>query len=164
MQRYTGGLRPTVCSTEEFLGNSFIVNGESRHSEGNSGLDMEKITTYVPLAARILIGLLFIVAGVGKLGDVGGFTGYLTSGGLPAALAWPTILLEILGGLALVIGFQTRIFAVLLAGFTLLAGLLYHFQPADQMQMTMFLKNLAIAGGLLMLFAHGAGAVAVDKR
>ena len=164
MQRYTGGLRPTVCSTEEFLGNSFIVNGASRHSEGNSGLDMEKITTYVPLAARILIGLLFIVAGVGKLGDVGGFTGYLTSGGLPAALAWPTILLEILGGLALVIGFQTRILAVLLAGFTLLAGLLYHFQPADQIQMTMFLKNLAIAGGLLMLFAHGAGAVAVDKR
>ena len=58
---------------------------------------MEKITTYVPLAARILIGLLFIVAGVAKLGDVASFTSYLTSGGLPAILTWPTILLEILG-------------------------------------------------------------------
>ena len=125
---------------------------------------MEKITTYVPLVARILIGLLFLVAGVGKLGDVAGFTGFLTSGGLPAFLAWPTIALEILGGVALIVGFQTRIFAVLLAGFTLLAALLYHFQPADQMQMTMFLKNLAIAGGLFLLFANGAGAMAVDKR
>ena len=125
---------------------------------------MEKITAYVPLVARILIGLLFVVAGVGKLGDVAGFTGYLTSGGLPGFLAWPTIALEILGGLALIVGFQARIAALLLAGFTLLAALLYHFQPADQMQMTMFLKNLAIAGGLFLLFANGAGALAVDKR
>lgn len=125
---------------------------------------MDKITTYVPLVARIFIGLLFVVAGFGKLGDVAGFTGYLTSGGLPAILAWPTIALELLGGIALIVGFQTRIVAVLLAGFTLLAALLYHFQPADQMQMTMFLKNLAIAGGLFLLFANGAGAVAVDKR
>ncbi len=125
---------------------------------------MDKITTYVPLVARILIGLLFVVAGLGKLGDVAGFTGYLTSGGLPAFLAWPTIALEILGGLALIVGFQTRIAAILLAGFTLLAALLFHFQPADQMQMTNFLKNLAIAGGLFLLFANGAGALAVDKR
>ncbi|MCF1709990.1 DoxX family protein [Tabrizicola sp. J26] len=125
---------------------------------------MEKITAYVPLVARILIGLLFVVAGVGKLGDVAGFTGYLTSGGLPGFLAWPTIALEILGGLALIVGFQARIAALLLAGFTLLAALLHHFQPADQMQMTMFLKNLAIAGGLFLLFANGAGALAVDKR
>jgi|APEBP8051073178_1049388.scaffolds.fasta_scaffold00020_285 putative oxidoreductase len=125
---------------------------------------MEKTTAYAPLIARILIGVLFVVAGVGKLGDVAGFTGYLTSGGLPAFLAWPTIALEVLGGLALILGYQTRIVALLLAGFTLLAALLYHFQPADQMQMTMFLKNLAITGGLLMLYAHGAGAVAIDKR
>jgi putative oxidoreductase len=125
---------------------------------------MEKTTAYAPLIARILIGVLFVVAGVGKLGDVAGFTGYLTSGGLPAFLAWPTIALEVLGGLALILGYQTRIVALLLAGFTLLAALLYHFQPADQMQMAMFLKNLAITGGLLMLYAHGAGAVAIDKR
>lgn len=124
---------------------------------------MTAVTIYGPLAARILIGILFLVAGAGKLADVAGFTGYLTSGGLPAFLAWPAIIFEIVLGLALIAGFQTRIFALLGAGFCVLAGLLYHFNLADQMQTTMLLKNLAIAGGLLMLAAHGAGRYAVDK-
>jgi putative oxidoreductase len=126
-------------------------------------LTMTSLTTFAPLVARILIGLLFIVAGAGKLGDVAGFTGYLTSGGLPAFLAWPAILFEIILGLALIAGFQTRLFALLGAGFCVVAGFLYHFAPADQMQMAMFLKNLAIAGGLLMVVAHGAGRYAIDK-
>jgi putative oxidoreductase len=121
-------------------------------------------TTYTTLAARVLLALLFIVAGLGKLGDVAGFTGYMVSGGIPAIFAWPTILLEVLGGLAILIGFQTRIAALALAGFTLLAAVLYHFVPADQMQMTMFLKNLAITGGLLLLAQHGAGKLSVDGR
>ena len=121
-------------------------------------------TTYTTLAARVLLALLFIVAGLGKLGDVAGFTGYMVSGGIPAVFAWPTILLEVLGGLAILIGFHTRIAALALAGFTLLAGVLYHFVPADQMQMTMFLKNLAITGGLLLLAQHGAGKLSVDGR
>jgi putative oxidoreductase len=125
---------------------------------------MDKITTYTPLVARLLIAVLFLMAGIGKLSDVAGFTGFLTSGGLPAFLAWPAILFEIALGLALVAGFQLRIMALLGAGFCVLSGLLYHFNPADQMQMTMLLKNFAIAGGFLMLFAHGAGAVAIDKR
>lgn len=124
---------------------------------------MNALTPYAPLVGRILIGLLFVVAGVGKLGDVAGFTGYLTSGGLPAFLAWPSILFEIVLGLALIVGFQTRIMALLGAGFCVLAAVLYHFAPADQMQMTMFLKNLAIAGGLLMFVAHGPGRFALDK-
>jgi putative oxidoreductase len=62
------------------------------------------------LAARILLGLLFVVAGLGKLGDVAGFCGYMASGGVPAFLAWPVVLFEIVvGGLALIVGFQTRI-------------------------------------------------------
>ena len=121
-------------------------------------------TTYTTLAARVLLALLFIVAGLGKLGDVAGFTGYMVSGGIPAIFAWPTILLEVLGGLAILIGFQTRIAALALADFTLLAAVLYHFVPADQMQMTMFLKNLAITGGLLLLAQHGAGKLSVDGR
>ncbi len=124
---------------------------------------MTALTPYAPLVARIFIGLLFLVAGAGKLQGVEGFTGYLTSGGLPAFLAWPAIIFEIVLGLALIAGFQTRIMALLGAGFCVLAALLYHFQPADQMQMAMFLKNFAVAGGLLMLAAHGAGRFAVDK-
>lgn len=124
---------------------------------------MNAVTSYGPLAARILIGVLFIVAGAGKLGNVEGFTGYLTSGGLPAVLAWPAIIFEIVLGVALIAGFQTRIVALLGAGFCVLAGLLYHFDLADQNQTTALLKNLAIAGGFLMLAAHGAGRYAVDK-
>jgi putative oxidoreductase len=124
---------------------------------------MTALNTFAPLAARILIGVLFLVAGAGKLADPAGFAGYLTSGGLPAFLAWPSILFEIIVGVALIAGFQTRIVALLTAGFCVVAAVLYHFNPADQMQMTMFLKNFAIAGGLILLAAHGAGRYAVDK-
>jgi putative oxidoreductase len=116
------------------------------------------------LAARVLLGALFIVAGLGKLADVQGFIGYMTSGGVPAILAWPVILLEVLGGLAILVGFQTRIAALALAAFTILAAVLFHFVPADQMQMTMFLKNFAIAGGFLALANIGAGRYSVDAR
>ena len=116
------------------------------------------------LAARVLLALLFVIAGLGKLSDVAAFTGYMTSGGVPAILAWPVILLEILGGLAVLVGFQTRIVALALAGFCVLSGLLYHFDPADQMQMTMLLKNLGLAGGFLLLAQTGAGAWSVDAR
>lgn len=116
------------------------------------------------LIARVLLGLLFVVAGLGKLGDVSGFAGYMASGGVPAFLAWPVVLLEILGGLAVILGFQTRIAALALAAFCVLSGVLYHFDPADQMQMTTMLKNLAIAGGFVALAIAGPGALSVDAR
>jgi len=114
------------------------------------------------LVARILLSLLFIIAGLGKLADVAGFAGYMASGGVPAVLAWPVILLEILGGLAILVGFQTRVAALALGGFSVLAGLLFHYAPADQMQMTMLLKNLGLGGGFLLLAQTGAGAWSVD--
>jgi len=125
---------------------------------------MEKLTAYAPLVGRVLMAVLFLIAGVGKISDVAGFTGFLTSGGLPAFLAWPTIIFEFAVAASLILGFQVRIMAVLAAGFCLVSGLLYHFNPADQMAMTMFFKNVALAGGFLFVFAHGAGAVAWDKR
>lgn len=125
---------------------------------------MDKLSYYAPTAGRILIGLLFLVAGIGKLGDVAGFAGYLAFGGLPAFLAWPSILFEILLGVAFIVGFQVRPLALLGAGFCIVTALLYHFDPADQMQMTSFLKNLAIAGGFLLVFSTGAGPLAIDKK
>lgn len=116
------------------------------------------------LAARVLLALIFIVAGFGKLSDVQGFIGYMAYGGVPALLAWPTIALEILGGFAILVGFQTRYVAIALAGFSVLSGVLFHFDPSDQMQFTSFLKNLAMAGGFLALAAHGAGRFSFDKR
>lgn len=115
------------------------------------------------LAARILLGALFVMAGFGKLGDVQGFAGYMVTGGIPAFLAWPVVLFEIVGGLALVVGFQTRVAAVALALFSIASGLLYHYVPGDQMQMTSFLKNVALTGGYLALALAGPGAWSLDR-
>lgn len=124
---------------------------------------MQSLRDYAPFAARVLLGILFLMAGVGKLGDVQGFAGYLQSGGLPAFLAWPSILFEIAVGVFLIVGWQVRYTALAGAAFCIVAGALYHNNFADQMQMVMFLKNLAIAGGFLALFSHGAGKLALDK-
>lgn len=124
---------------------------------------MNAINTYGPVVARVLMAVLFLLGGFGKLGDVAGFTGYLTSGGLPAILAWPSILFEIAIGVLLVIGYQTRLVGLAGAAFCIVAALLYHNNFADQMQMINFLKNLSIAGGFLLLAANGAGKFAVDK-
>ncbi|WP_209425126.1 DoxX family protein [Pararhodobacter sp. SW119] len=116
------------------------------------------------LAARVLLAILFIVAGLGKLGDVQGFGAYMASGGVPAFLAWPVVLFEILGGLAILVGFQTRIAALALGAFCLASGLLYHFDLGDQMQMTALMKNLGLTGGYLLLALAGAGQWSIDAR
>jgi putative oxidoreductase len=124
---------------------------------------MQQLKTYAPLLARIFLAAMFLPAGFSKLGDVAGFTGYLTSGGLPGFLAWPSIIFEILLGASMLVGFQARIMGLLGAGFCVLTAVLYHLQPADQMQMIIFFKNLGVAAAFLMIFAHGAGKLAIDK-
>jgi putative oxidoreductase len=119
----------------------------------------------VILIARILLSLLFIVGGWGKLaGGPANFAGYVATFGFPAPLffAWATIAVELLGGLAVLVGFQTRIAAYVLAAFCVGTALLAHFDFADQNQMTQFLKNLGLAGGFLLLAATGAGRYSVD--
>ncbi|NHX28396.1 DoxX family protein, partial [Escherichia coli] len=90
---------------------------------------MENFKSYVSLAARVLLAVIFVIAGYGKLGSIEGTQGYMAMVGLPGFLVWPTIALELLGGLALIAGFQTRLIALALAGFTLVAAVLFHFQP-----------------------------------
>ena len=114
------------------------------------------------LVARILLGLLFLMAGLGKLGDVSGFGGYMATGGIPAFLAWPVVLFEIVAGLALIAGVQTRIVALALGAFCVASGGLYHFDLADQMQVTQLLKNLGLAGGYIALAIAGPGSLSVD--
>lgn len=115
------------------------------------------------LLARILLGLLFLMAGWGKLADVQGFAGYMASGGVPAFLAWPVVLFELLGGLALILGLLTRPVALALGLFSVVAAVLYH-SPADPAQMTNFLKNLALTGGYLALAIAGPGAWSIDRK
>lgn len=125
---------------------------------------MNAFVSWLMPVGRVLIAIMFIMSGLQKMGSIEGTAGYIASVGLPGFLVYPTILLEVVGGLAVLIGYQTRIAALLLAGFTVLAGLLFHFQPDNQMQMISFMKNLSIAGGFLFLVAYGAGRLSVDAR
>lgn len=122
------------------------------------------ITTPANVAGRVLLASLFVVAGAGKIAGYEGTAGYMTAMGVPAMLLPLVIALELGGGLALIAGFQTRIVAFLLAGFSIVSAAIFHSNFADQVQQVMFLKNLAIAGGLLLLVANGPGALAIDKR
>jgi putative oxidoreductase len=116
------------------------------------------------LGGRVLLAALFLISGLGKIGSYAATAGYLTSAGLPTALLPAVIATEVLGALLIVAGWQTRITAFLLAGFTLLSALIYHNDFGDQVQAVMFLKNVSIAGGFLLLVANGAGRLSVDGR
>ena len=114
------------------------------------------------LLGRLLLAAIFILSGFSKIGGYAGTQGYMEAEGVPGILLPLVILTELGGGLCILAGFQTRIVALLLAGFTLVAAVLFHFQPADQGQMINFMKNLAIAGGFLALMSNGPGAFSVD--
>ena len=117
------------------------------------------------LTGRVLMSAIFIMAGLNKLGaGYAGTQGYMESMGVPGALLPLVILLEIGGGLAVLIGWQTRIAAFLLAGFSLVSALIFHASFADQMQSILFMKNLAMAGGFLFLVAGETHIWSVDAR
>ncbi len=123
------------------------------------------------LVGRVLLALLFLPAGISKIGGFAGTVGYIASKGLPLPSlgAVIAIVVEVVGGLALIAGFGTRWAALALAGFTLVATFVFHNfwgVPADQamMQQLMFFKNIAVVGGLLVLAAHGAGAWSLDAK
>jgi len=116
------------------------------------------------LVGRVLLGSLFLLSGLSKLGAYGATAAYMSSAGVPGALLPAVIAVELLGSLAVIVGWKTRVAAALLAGFSLLAAFLFHNNFADQIQMIMFLKNVSIAGGFLLLVAKGAGPVSLDRR
>jgi putative oxidoreductase len=122
------------------------------------------MTAFTAPLGRVLLSLIFILAGVSKLGDLAGTGAYMQSAGVPSMLALPAGLFELLAGLAIAVGFKTRPVALLLAGFCLLTTLLFHSNLADQMQMALALKNVALAGAFLLLFAQGAGPMSLDAR
>ena len=116
------------------------------------------------LVGRIMLSAIFIQGGFNKIVGYAGTSGYMESAGVPSILLPLVILTELGGGLLILVGWQTRIVAFLMAGFTLLAALLFHFKTGDRNQMIHFMKNIAIAGGFLSLVANGAGAWSVDGR
>lgn len=122
------------------------------------------MTKFSTLIGRVLLAHIFILAGLNKLGaGYAGTQGYMEAMGIPGMLLPLVILLELGGGLALAIGYKTRLLAWALAAFSIVAAVMFHGNLSDQMQMIMFMKNLAIAGGLLILAEHGAGFYSLDR-
>ncbi|MFM5849538.1 DoxX family protein [Aeromonas veronii] len=125
---------------------------------------MDKMKDVALLAGRVLLALMFVMAGWSKIGGYAGTQGYMEAMGVPGFMLPLVILLELGGGLAIMLGLFTRSLSVLMAGFTLMAAFIFHYQPAEQMQMLMFMKNVSVAGGFLALAAAGAGAFSLDAR
>jgi len=116
------------------------------------------------VSGRFLLALLFLLSGLGKLGAYAGTAAYMSAAGIPGALLPAVIAIEIFGSLAIVLGWKTRVAALLLAGFSVLTAFAFHNNLADQTQMIMFFKNLSIAGGLLLLATNGAGRWSLERR
>jgi putative oxidoreductase len=132
---------------------------------------IDKLQNPLALAGRILLAVLFLPAGISKLTGFAGTVGYISSVGLPLpeAAAALALVVEIVGGVALIVGYRTRVVAIVLAVFTLAASFFFHNYwalPADQQMIVqlLFMKNIAVVGGLLTLAAWGAGAWSVDAR
>lgn len=136
-------------------------------AQENSALSTSSISVQdgVALGGRVLLAAIFILSGITKLGAVDGTIGYIASVGLPFADAvfYAVVALEIMGGLMLVAGFKTRLAAVALGAFSILAAVTFHADFAEQNQMIHFLKNLALAGGMLQVAAFGPGRLAVSR-
>lgn len=122
------------------------------------------MTQFIDLAGRILLSMMFFLSGLHKIASYTAAQGYMEAQGVPGLLLPLVIILEIVAPILIVIGWQTRIAAWGLAVFSVLAALLFHMNFGDQIQMIMFMKNIAIAGGFLLLAARGAGELSLDHR
>jgi len=132
---------------------------------------LDSVKSPLSVIGRVLLALMFVMAGFSKLGNIGGTAAYIASGGLPmpAVLAVLVGLLELIAGLALAVGYKARWAALALGIFTLLASALFHqfwAVPADKamVQQLLFMKNLAVAGGMFIVAALGAGPLSLDGR
>ena len=114
--------------------------------------------------ARVLMALIFILSGLSKIDTAEAVSGYMQAMGVPGMLLWPTVAFEIVAGTLVALGYRTRVVSLLLAGFCLMTAAIFHHQFADQIQTIMFLKNIAMAGGFLLLTCVGAGSVSLDAK
>lgn len=115
-------------------------------------------------SGRGLLAVLFLLSGIGKVGAYAATGAYMTAFGVPSALLPLVIATEVLGALAIILGWKARAAGFLLAGFCLLAAVIFHHNLADQTQLVHFFKDLAITGGLLLLVVNGAGPLSLDRR
>lgn len=118
----------------------------------------------IDLAGRTLLVLLFLASGVDKFLHVDATMALMDGHGVPSGMLPLVIALDLLASLAILLGWKTRIAAFLLSGFTLLAGVIFHGDVSEQINLIMLMKNISIAGGLLLLTGRGAGRYSMDAR
>ena len=118
----------------------------------------------IEVLGRIFLSTIFLIEGINKIFNYENTIEYMENFSVPEYLAIPAIIVEILFPLLLVVGYQTKISALVLAMFTLATALIFHTDFTNQMQLTSFLKNFAIAGGFLIIFARGAGKYSIDQQ
>ena len=123
-----------------------------------------KIELLTAPLGRLLISFMFLMSGLNKAGNYSNTSGWMESMGVSGSILPLVILLEIIGAFAIIIGWHTKITAFLLAGFSIISALIFHSDFSNQVEMIMFMKNIAIAGGFLILVANGAGNYSLDNR
>ncbi|WP_394124823.1 DoxX family protein [Psychrobacter nivimaris] len=125
---------------------------------------MDKLQQFSAPLGRLLLSIIFIFAGIGKITDYATTQGYMESVGVPGMLLPLVIAFEVLGGIAILLGYKARPIALLFSGFSIVSAILFHQFWTDESQMISFMKNISIAGGFLMILAHGAGAYSIDNK
>ena len=118
----------------------------------------------IQVVGRIFLSTIFLIEGMNKIFNYESTIEYMENFNVPDYLAIPAIIVEILFPLLLIVGYQTKISALVLAIFTLATALIFHTDFTNQMQLTSFLKNFAIAGGFLIIFVNGAGKYSIDNK
>ena len=113
---------------------------------------------------RIFLSLIFLLAGIGKIFNYEGTIDYMESFSVPGYLLIPAIIVEIIFPLLVIIGYKTKLSAIILSLFSMLLAVIFHADFSDQMQLMSFFKNFAIAGGFLIIFIRGAGKYSIDQR
>lgn len=146
--------------------NSIDPNYDARsyETEHFMNIDINKANSWALAVGRLLMAIIFVAAGAGKIANFPGTQGYMQSMGIPGILLPLVILTELGGGLAILLGYKVRLVSVLLASFCIVSGAIFHHNFSDQTQAIMFMKNLAMAGGFLALFVSGAGSFSLDSR
>lgn len=125
---------------------------------------MDTLAPYLITLGRLLLAPVFLQSGISKIFDYAGTQALMEAHGLPGILLIPTVALELLAGLGILLGLWTRCAALALAIFCVLAAVVFHLDFGDRMQTIQFLENVAMAGGLLALAGAGSGAFALDNR
>ena len=118
----------------------------------------------VEFIGRILLSALFLIEGIGKISMQEDVIMYMEDYGVPEILFIPAVILEILFPLLLIVGYKTKLSALIMALFTLTVAIIFHTDFSEGMQMTFFLKDLAIAGGFMIIFVYGSNKISLDYR